>query len=88
MSEFRDGIKLKTTTANAFLLKLLWKWYPNQSLPELRAKVQNHEYISLTDLEKSWMSNCPFVLFVGFVGSKKLVKRKAFEDYIGQRLII
>ena len=31
------------------------------------------------------MPNCPFVLFVG---SKKLVKRKAFEDYIGQRLII
>jgi len=31
------------------------------------------------------MPNCQFVLFVG---SKKLVKRKAFEDYIGQRLII
>ena len=31
------------------------------------------------------MPNCPFVLFVG---SKKLVKRKKFEDYIGQKLII
>lgn len=31
------------------------------------------------------MPNCPFVLFVG---SKKLVKRKEFEDYIGQKLII
>ena len=31
------------------------------------------------------MPKCPFVLFVG---SKKLVKRKAFEDYIGQKLII
>ncbi len=29
--------------------------------------------------------NCPFVLFVG---SKKLVKRKEFEEYISQRLII
>ena len=29
--------------------------------------------------------NCPFVLFVG---SKKLVKRKAFEDYISNMLII
>ena len=31
------------------------------------------------------MPNCPYVLFVG---SKKLAKRKKFEDYIGQKLII
>jgi excisionase family DNA binding protein len=31
------------------------------------------------------MPKCPFVLFVG---SKKLVKRKEFEDYIGQKLLI
>ena len=29
--------------------------------------------------------NCPFVLFVG---AKKLVKRKEFEEYISQKLII
>ena len=29
--------------------------------------------------------DCPFVLFVG---SKKLVKRKAFEDYISKRFVI
>ena len=29
--------------------------------------------------------NCPFVLFVG---SKKLVKRKEFERYISQALVI
>ena len=29
--------------------------------------------------------NCPFVLFVG---SKKLVKRKAFEDYLNKVLCI
>ena len=29
--------------------------------------------------------NCPFVLFVG---TKKLVKRKEFEEYISQRLVI
>lgn len=29
--------------------------------------------------------NCPFVLFVG---SKKLVKRREFEQYISQALII
>lgn len=29
--------------------------------------------------------NCPFVLFVG---SKKLVKRKAFEEYIAAKLVI
>ena len=31
------------------------------------------------------MPNCPFVLFVG---SKKLVKRKEFENYIEQKHII
>ena len=29
--------------------------------------------------------NCPFVLFVG---TKKLVKRKEFEEYISTRLVI
>ena len=29
--------------------------------------------------------NCPFVLFVG---TKKLVKRKEFEDYIKEKLVI
>ena len=31
------------------------------------------------------MPNCPFVLFVG---TKKLVKRKAFEEYINEKLAI
>lgn len=29
--------------------------------------------------------NCPFVLFVG---TKKLVKRKEFEEFISQKLVI
>lgn len=29
--------------------------------------------------------NCPFVLYVG---TKKLVKRKSFEDYISHQLVI
>ena len=29
--------------------------------------------------------NCPFVLFVG---TKKLVKRRAFDEYISQELVI
>ena len=29
--------------------------------------------------------NCPFVLFVG---AKKLVKRKEFEEYISRKLVI
>ena len=29
--------------------------------------------------------NCPFVLYIG---TKKLVKRKAFEDYISGKIII
>ena len=63
MSEFRDGIKLKTTAPSAALLKLLRKWYPNQSLSELRARVQNRDYIYLTDQEKSWI-----------VGDRKMAK--------------
>ena len=31
------------------------------------------------------MPNCPFVLFVG---TKKLVKRREFEEFISQKLII
>lgn len=31
------------------------------------------------------MPNCPFVLYVG---NKKLVKRKEFEQFISQRVII
>lgn len=31
------------------------------------------------------MPNCPFVLFVG---TKKLVKRKEFEEYISEKLVI
>lgn len=31
------------------------------------------------------MKNCPFVLYVG---TKKLVKRRAFEEYISSRVII
>ena len=34
MSQYQDGIKLKTTTPSVALLKLLRKWYPNQSLME------------------------------------------------------
>ena len=55
MSQYRDGIKLKTTTPSVALLKLLRKWYPNQSLSELRTMIQNHDYIYLTDQEKSWI---------------------------------
>lgn len=55
MSEYRDGIKIKTTIPSVALLKLLRKWHPNRSLSELRAMVQSHEYIYLTDQEKSWI---------------------------------
>ena len=35
--------------------------------------------------KKMPLANCPFVLFVG---TKKLVKRKEFEQFISQRLVI
>lgn len=52
MFEHRYGIKLKQTTANATVLKLLHKYFPSQSFSELRNKVQAHDYIFLSDMEK------------------------------------
>ena len=49
---FRYGIKLKSTTAGAAALKLLRKHFPNVSLAELKSKIQAHDYIYLTDMEK------------------------------------
>ena len=50
--EHRYGIKLKQTTADATVLKLLHKHFPAQSFSELRNKVQAHDYIFLSDMEK------------------------------------
>ena len=66
---------------------------------EMKEKVPIHQKIALTIKEAAEYSNiginkidqmlrtpnCPFVLFVG---TKKLVKRKEFEDYIHDRMII
>ena len=52
MFEYRDGIKLKSTATDAAILKLLRKHFPNQSLSELRTKVQTHDYVFLSDMEK------------------------------------
>ena len=52
MFEHRYGIKLKATTADAAILKLLRKHFPNQSLSELRSKIQAHDYVFLSDMEK------------------------------------
>ncbi len=62
-------------------------------------KVPIHLKMTLTTKEAAEYSNiginkidsmlrtpgCPFVLFVG---TKKLVKRKEFEEYISQKLVI
>lgn len=50
---FRHSIKLKTTTADAAVLKLLRKHFPNQPLSELRTKVQAHDYIFLIGMEEN-----------------------------------
>ena len=66
---------------------------------ELKEKVPIHQKITLTIKEAAEYSNiginkidqmlrtpnCPFVLFVG---TKKLVKRKEFEEFIHDRMII
>ena len=66
---------------------------------ELNEKVPIHQKIALTIKEAAQYSNlginkidqmlrtpnCPFVLFVG---TKKLVKRKEFEEFIHDRMII
>lgn len=66
---------------------------------ELNEKVPIHQKIALTIKEAAQYSNiginkidqmlrtpnCPFVLYVG---TKKLVKRKEFEEFIHDRMII
>ena len=52
MLEHRYGIKLKQTTADAVALKLLRQCFPTQSFSELRGKIQAHDYIFLSDMEK------------------------------------
>ena len=65
----------------------------------LQEKVPIHQKITLTIKEAAEYSNiginkidqmlrtpnCPFILFVG---TKKLVKRKEFEEFIHDRMII
>lgn len=52
MFEHRYGIKLKATTADAAILKLLRKHFPNQSLSELRSKIRVRDYVFLSGMEK------------------------------------
>ena len=52
MFEYRFGIKLKTVTANAAILKLMRKHFPNMAFSELSEKIKAHDYIYLTDTKK------------------------------------
>lgn len=68
-------------------------------MEEIMEKVPIHLKVTLTVREAAEYSNiginkidrmlrspnCPFVLFIG---TKKLVKRKEFEEYISQKIII
>lgn len=53
MSDYRCGVKLKSTAMNTAALKILRKWFPNRSLAELRNIVQTHDYVYFTDMEAS-----------------------------------
>lgn len=52
MFEHRYGMKLKEITVDTTILKLPRKYFPAQSLSELRSKVRSHDYIFLSDMEK------------------------------------
>ena len=52
MFEHRYGIKLKKRSTDTATLKLLRKCFPTQSFSELRSKIQIHEYVFLSDMEK------------------------------------
>ena len=56
-------------------------------IAELKARQEEiYSNIGINKIDSMLRSpNCPFVLFVG---TKKLVKRKEFEQYISQRLVI
>jgi len=51
MFEYRYGIKLKKVIGDAATLRILRKYFPNQSLSELRVKVQAHSYVLCSDME-------------------------------------
>lgn len=53
MYEYRFGLKLKSTSADAVVLKLLRDYFPDMSFAELRNKIQAHDDIYRTDMEKS-----------------------------------
>ncbi len=52
MYEYRWGIKLNNTTADAGTLKLLRKNFPDVSFAELRNKVETNSYLYQTDMEQ------------------------------------
>ena len=52
MIEHRYGIKLKKRSTDTATLKLLRKCFPTQSFSELRSKIQIHDYVFLSDMEK------------------------------------
>ncbi len=52
MFEHRYGIKLKKRSTDTATLKLLRKCFPTQSFSELRSKIQIHDYVFLSDMEK------------------------------------
>ena len=78
---------------------ILWEWFgqsrqlppPSVGIAPLKMtltirEAAEYSNIGINKMDRMLrMPNCPIV---PFAGSKKLVKRKAFEDYIGQRLII
>jgi excisionase family DNA binding protein len=70
-----------------------------RTIEEIRAEIPIPERLTLTAKEAAAysnigvnkidemlrMPNCPFALFIG---TKKLVKRQEFEDFIRQKLVI
>ena len=52
MFEHRYGIKLKKRSTDTATLKLLRKCFTTQSFSELRSKIQIHDYVFLSDMEK------------------------------------
>ncbi len=58
----------------------------NEKIALTIREAAEYSNIGINRIEKLLRSpNCPFVLFVG---SKKLVKRKEFEDYISSHLFV
>ena len=81
------GAYLRKMAIDGYIIKVDDTQQMENSINQVTAKeAAAYSNIGINKIDSMLRSpNCPFVLFVG---SKKLVKRKEFDQYISQALVI